>query len=802
MESSHHSAWNFYLLGGLRAERDGHEIDLPPYRCRRLLVYLLLNRESPIRRERLLGDVYPDLPPKRARRHLSDHLWLIRSGLPGFQIESSGNEVQISSSRIWVDCEAFSEGVLKNEIEEILVAVRLYKGDLTPDLYDDWILLAREHFRNQYVNTLLTLAAQFDNMGEYLRSIELLERHLLEEPFDEAAVRQLMRAYVHLGRRGLAISTFEKYHLLWIEQLHVEPECETQILYESILARTALPKESMIDSYLSEDDPWHIVQGARAALNEGDRIRTLSLLREVSSIKDPELAFQRDLIYVDEAILLNDIPRAWSLLKAIEPGSGQVELRRAILLLAANDVEGAYKVLLSVLKMATNNNDRELEATVLTKISAVKTARAEFREAFLAIDRAIHLLSQVDQPALVANSHLQKGRIHYHQGANHDAREVLFQAQSLAARHNFRCLLAEINYWIGNSFNRSGLYLSAYKIFIRALETARDLGLKDLEAQILLGMSAACDFLGRYDECIQLLNSAREIYRKRKDPIGLAKVDYNLAAALPYHDESRCDEAIQYAQSALDYFKATGRMEWQAVAHTALAFALWIDGYYQEAIPHYQESIELHVALGEHNYIPELYAYIGLAYLDMGDLQAGLEWTDRACYEQSIRNHSDIVADIFYARGVALEASGEMQEAVKFYSRAYHTLLDYAQDIEDEEARQAYFHRDPVTRRLMKKINELGLSPQSRQMVIRRNILGRRQGQVEYSLVVDTGAADQAFAQGKGDTALRRIRLKRLLSQAERWKMNLTLGEIAQALNVSKRTVQRDLKTLKPQKTP
>lgn len=787
-------------MGGISGEREGLEVELPPYRCRRVLVYLLLNLGSPVRRERLIGDLYPDLPPERARKRLSDHLWLIRSYLPGLQIESSGSEVHLDSSQVWVDCIAFSSKVVQNEIGTMVEAVQLYKGDLTPDLYDDWVLLARERYRINYVNALVRLATRFEEMGQYGRSSELLELHLQEEPFNEAAVRQLMRNYVRLGRRGLAISTFEKYRILWIEQLNLQPDCETQVLYESILARSTFPNRSGDVYDIQDSDNESRIQQAETALNEGDRFRMLNLLRAMPKIEDQKLALQRDLLYIDEAILWDDLPRAWQLLDFIEDDSGHIELRLAILSLEVNDIEGAYQILLQVLKIAANANDRELEVRALVEISKTKMLRGEFQDAFLAVDRSIYLLSQMDRPELLIRSYLQKGEILYRQGANHDARDVLFLAQSLAERHNFNYLLAEINYWIGNSFYRSGLYISADKILNQALETARDVGVKKLEAQILLEIAAVCDFLGRNEECIQALTSAREIYRKLKDPIGLAKVDYNMAAALPYHDESRCDEAIQYAQAALEVFEETERTEWQAVTRTALAFALWVDGHYQEALPQYKRSIELHKSLGEYNYIPELYAYIGLALLGTGDCEAALDWTEKACYEQSMRNHSDIVADIYYARGMALEASRNMGEAVKYYSRAYQTLLDYAQGIEDEEAREAYFHRDPVTRRLMKKVKELGLSPPSRQIVIKRILSGRPKEPVEFSIMVDSGAPDQAFAQSKGNAALRRIRLQRLLSQADRQRTHLTLNEIAHALNVSKRTVQRDLVKLKIQK--
>lgn len=784
--------WKFNLFGGLRVERDGKEWETPPYRCHDVLAYLLLNVTQSIRRDKLVGDVFPDIWPGRARARLSDHLWLIKSSLPGFSVATNLDEVHIETSNIWVDYQEFTNLTAKSDKTSLLRAIELYTGDLVPGLYSDWILLFRERCRNQYLKSLRLLAQHFYEDQQYLQTGEILERLVTEEPFDESAVRQLMRTHVQLGRRGLAISVYEGYRLLCIEQLNVQPEAETQVLFETILARSTLPRMSLVTHVHAEDRPEALIHRAIKALNEGDRFELLNALRTLSSANDPDIKLQRDLLHVDESIQWGEFSRAWQLLDTIQQENELVELRRAILLIEQNNPSGAEQVLTRVLKTSVNGQNRELESNALLFISKIKMQGAEFQDALRVINRSIHIATQIDQPVLVAKGYLQKARIHYKQGTNHDARDVLLQAHSLAHNKNFKCLLVEINVLIASSFQRSGIYLSAYRVSNKALELARDTGMKRTEAQILLGLAASCDFLGRNTECIQALETARTIYGELNDRLGIAKVDYNLAAALPYHDERRCNDAIHFARSALDVFIENDQKDLQAVAHTSLAFAMWIKGQHQDAIVNYKKSIDLHKALGEHSFIPELCAYIGLAHLGMGNIKDALEWTDKALHEQAMLNLSDIVTDIYYARGAVLDASGKRQEAIQHYKQAYQTLLDYAKDIEEEDARQAYFHRDPITRRLMRKINDLNLAPKEELVSFQHKVEGTAKRKAVI-LTVHAGPSDQALAQSKGSAVTRRARLERMLQQAKRQNAKLSLEELAHALKVSTRTIQRDL---------
>ena len=73
----------------------------------------------------------------------------------------------------------------------------------------------------------------------------------------------------------------------------------------------------------------------------------------------------------------------------------------------------------------------------------------------------------------------------------------------------------------------------------------------------------------------------------------------------------------------------------------------------------------------------------------------------------------------------------------------------------------------------------------------------RGQHPVPVRWTVDAGPADVALKQARGAIALRRARLARLLDEAASQGARPTLAQLCEALGVSRRTLQRDLATLR-----
>jgi TolB-like protein len=116
-------------------------------------------------------------------------------------------------------------------------AAELCSGDLLDGLgieseeFESWRRTESARHRDQSVDNLTRLMAQFEEAGETERAIETGTRILGFEPLHEAAARRLMRLYGRSGRRGAAIGVYRSLAAALRGEVGAEPEGETRALF-------------------------------------------------------------------------------------------------------------------------------------------------------------------------------------------------------------------------------------------------------------------------------------------------------------------------------------------------------------------------------------------------------------------------------------------------------------------------------------------------------------------------------------------------------------------------------------------
>jgi tetratricopeptide (TPR) repeat protein len=278
---------------------------------------------------------------------------------------------------------------------------------------------------------------------------------------------------------------------------------------------------------------------------------------------------------------------------------------------------------------------------------------------------------------------------------------------------------------------------------------------------------------------------------------------YNLAYSLLYHDVALAPRALDEARAALATFQAHHQPGWEAATLTALGYVLWVNGQYGAALDHFQQAYAVSQRIGELAYLPELLAYQGLAHLGMGQCTEGLNLTGRAMLAMAQGEVSEeVIPEIIYAHAMALAANDQEEEATRTLSQAYERLLAGAASLKNEEARQAFFHRNPTMRRLMGELRARGIAPPLGAGVRRTRLPAARGGSVLVHWTIDAGPADAALERSRGSIALRRVRLVRLMKEAQDQGALPSTADLAAALEVSQRTIQRDLTALGQQEPP
>jgi ATP/maltotriose-dependent transcriptional regulator MalT/DNA-binding SARP family transcriptional activator len=114
-------------------------------------------------------------------------------------------------------------------------AVKLYRGEFMQGCYDDWVEEQRSYYREQYLHMLEALVNSAQKAGEWLRSLQLAQQILRDDPFREDIHCLVMRAHAALGNRVAVKEQFETLRKLLRKELSVEPAAETQKVYRELV---------------------------------------------------------------------------------------------------------------------------------------------------------------------------------------------------------------------------------------------------------------------------------------------------------------------------------------------------------------------------------------------------------------------------------------------------------------------------------------------------------------------------------------------------------------------------------------
>jgi DNA-binding SARP family transcriptional activator/predicted negative regulator of RcsB-dependent stress response len=254
------------LLGGFGVSVDGIAISGDNWRSRRgadVVKLLALAPGHRMHREQLMEALWPDSELEASGTNLRKALHFARLALGEDQaIVNRGGVLELwPDAQVATDVENF-EAAARQALDPVVAlacrsAAELYPGDLLPeDLYESWSIEPRGRLRRRYVD-VLRAAGLWDRLSE-------------EDPTDEQAARELMRAHLHAGERREAIRRFERLRGALRDQLGVGPDPATVALYEEVLALegTEPPSDAERAHALLA---WALVHMNRGDIGEAER---------------------------------------------------------------------------------------------------------------------------------------------------------------------------------------------------------------------------------------------------------------------------------------------------------------------------------------------------------------------------------------------------------------------------------------------------------------------------------------------------------------------------------------------------
>ena len=234
----HATHLDFFLLGTFRIERNAQSIVLSTRKVESLLAFLLLH-PHPHPREKLATLFWGDTLDDQARISLRVALSTLRRELGDDILLADRETIQLNPQiPFCLDVAEFCR--LVNDDPQS--ALELYRGDLMPDFYDEWILQEREQFAALYLDARLRLIQLARSEGRYHRAIELANQILATDRANEKAHQHLIFCYLALGNRTAALKQSDECKRALRDGLNVEPSAETLALVARAQASDASAK--------------------------------------------------------------------------------------------------------------------------------------------------------------------------------------------------------------------------------------------------------------------------------------------------------------------------------------------------------------------------------------------------------------------------------------------------------------------------------------------------------------------------------------------------------------------------------
>lgn len=238
------------LCGRLAVRIDGRRVEdeLPGRQGRLLLVYLVLNRRRPVRRNELLTAIWPDRLPGAAESALSALLSKLRRVVGGEVLPSRG-EIRLElPPGAFVDLEAAAEAIHRAEAAirreawaeawgPARVALHTAVRGFLPGEEAAWVEQERRELEEIALRAHECVAASGLGLGgSELDSTKRSSRALIAAmPYRESGYRFLMDALRQEGNAAEALHVYEELRTLLREELGTAPSPSTQALHRTLL---------------------------------------------------------------------------------------------------------------------------------------------------------------------------------------------------------------------------------------------------------------------------------------------------------------------------------------------------------------------------------------------------------------------------------------------------------------------------------------------------------------------------------------------------------------------------------------
>jgi DNA-binding SARP family transcriptional activator len=228
------------LIDGFRVQRESTVLELPRS-CQRLVAFLAL-RDRPVLRSYVSGTLWADSDIEHANASLRSALWRVPADDPAEFVVATPTHlslgenvlVDIQETMTWaktvVSGSAGSQPALWTFGE-----ISALSGEMLPDWYDNWVMLARERFRQLRLHALESLCDQLAAGGRFAEALLAGLGAVAIEPLRESAHRCVIAVHLKEANYIEALRQYRNYEALLRDELSLTPSLELRTMLSSFL---------------------------------------------------------------------------------------------------------------------------------------------------------------------------------------------------------------------------------------------------------------------------------------------------------------------------------------------------------------------------------------------------------------------------------------------------------------------------------------------------------------------------------------------------------------------------------------
>jgi YVTN family beta-propeller protein len=238
----------FRILGPVEVRDDGRIVRLGGGKQRAVLALLLLNANRVVASERMIEQLWGELPPATAATALQGHISSLRKALgadviatrpPGYVLETAIGELDLERFE-WLMAEgrdALERGDPERAAERLRAALELWRGEALGDIaFEPFVQTEAARLEGLRLDAVQDRIEADLTTGHGPELVGELDRLVAAEPLRERFWAQLMLALYRSGRQAEALGAYRRARQSLVSQLGIEPGPELRDLERRILA--------------------------------------------------------------------------------------------------------------------------------------------------------------------------------------------------------------------------------------------------------------------------------------------------------------------------------------------------------------------------------------------------------------------------------------------------------------------------------------------------------------------------------------------------------------------------------------